>query len=178
MSMKAFEEIDWITEESEEFAIYWRGLEREDLVPRRSSFDPTKIVSLLPSIHIYEVISEIEIVSRLAGTDLAEQMGAELTGRNLLDFYPEDTRAQAGQIMMELTRQPCGIITTLIGTTESGLTVRTVAVGFPLLDDCNACNRLVFYSSGYEENGARDARADQITQLGVERSTFIDVNFK
>ncbi|MEH6545531.1 MAG: hypothetical protein V7701_03835, partial [Sneathiella sp.] len=107
-----------------------------------------------------------------------EQMGTELTGRNLLDFYPEDTRAEAGQIMMELTRRPCGIITTLNGTAESGQTVRTIAVGFPLLDESDNCNRLVFYSSGYEGNGARDARTDQIQQLGVERSTFIDIDFK
>ena len=178
MSMKTFEEIDWITEESKEFALYWRGLDREQLVPHRSKFDPTKIVSLLPGIQIYETISETEIISRLAGTNLAEQMGTELTGRNLLDFYPEDIRAEVGQIMVELTRRPCGIITTLKGTSESGQTVRTNSVGFPLLDDCGNCNRLVFYANGYEGNGARDARTDQIRYLSVERSTFIDIDFK
>jgi len=178
MSMKTFEEIDWITKESEEFALYWRGLDREQLVPRRSKFDPTEIVSLLPGIQIYETISETEIISRLAGTDLAEQIGTELTGRNLLDFYPLDTRAETGQVMMELTKRPCGIITTLNGTSESGQTAKTIAVGFPLLDDSDNCNRLVFYSIGYEGNGARDARTDQIRFIGVERSAFIDIDFK
>ncbi|USG60048.1 PAS domain-containing protein [Sneathiella marina] len=178
MSMKAFDEIDWITEESKQFALYWRGIGRDQLVPRRSNFDPTKIVSLLPGIQIYETISETEIISRLAGTYLVEQIGTELTGRNLLDFYPEETRAEAGQIMMELTRRPCGIITNLNGTAKSGQIVKTVAVGFPLLDECGNCNRLVFYTIVYEENGARDARTDQIEYLGVERSTFIDIDFK
>jgi hypothetical protein len=177
MSMKAFEEIDWITEESKEFALYWRSIECERLVPRRSNFDPTKIVSLLPGIQIYEVISETEIVSRLAGTNLAEQMGTELTGRNLLDFYHEDIRTDAGKAMVEMTRYPCGIIAGLGGTAQSGQTVRTIAVGFPLLDEANTCNRLVFYSSGYEGNGARDARTDQIHSIHVERSTFIDIDF-
>lgn len=177
MSMKAFEEIEWITEESKEFALYWRGIESESLVPRRSKLDPTKIVSLLPGIQIYEVLSETEIISRLAGTDLAAQMGTELTGRNLLDFYPENFRAEAGKVMMELTQRPCGIITIIAGTAQSGHKVKTISVGFPLLDDNDHCNRLIFYSSGHEGHGARDARTDQIQSIYVERSTLIDIDF-
>ncbi|WP_373089934.1 PAS domain-containing protein [Sneathiella sp.] len=176
MAGKTFDQIDWGTEDAKEFADYWQSLSDKGPVPRKSHFDPTKIVSLLPFIAIYDVVSPDEIVCRLAGTALVEHFGQEVTGRNLLDFYQPGIREETGRIMDEMTTEPCGIIVELVGTARSGRTASSLAIGFPLLDDDDQCNRLVFYSSRFEGSLPYNSREDAIQALNVGRSTTIDIS--
>ncbi|PHQ70142.1 MAG: hypothetical protein COB93_06290 [Sneathiella sp.] len=176
MSLKTFDQLDWITPEAEEFADYWRSLPRDGGVPNRSAFDPTKIVRLLPGIAMYEVQSGEEVISRLAGTELVEFFGQEITGKNLLDLWPDEFRDEASRSVTMMVTQPCGIIVILAGRTRSGKIARSAAVGFPLLDHDDICNRLIFFSSGFVEAEVRITREDQILSLSVERSTYIDIS--
>ncbi len=175
MSLKSFDQIDWITAEAKEFADYWRGLPRENAVPRRSSFDPTQIVAMLPGIAMYEVKSDQEVVSRLAGTELVEYFGQEITGTNMLELWASEVRGEASNNLVKMVEDPCGMIVKVIGHSHSGISVGSVAVGFPLLDESDVCNRLVFYSSGFDQMDTRISREDKIKHLTVARSTFISL---
>jgi len=176
MPLKTFDEIDWMTPESEEFANYWRELPRSGGVPHRSAFDPTKIVRLLPGIAMYEIRSDKEVVSRLTGTELVEFFGHEITGTNMLDLWSDENRGEAAANLKRMVEEPCGMILLLGGLTLNGNTAMSTAVGFPLLDYNDACNRLVFFSSGFAQDNIRVAREDQIRSLMVERSAFIDIS--
>jgi hypothetical protein len=67
------------------------------------------------------------------------------------------------------------MIVKVIGHSHSGISVGSVAVGFPLLDEADVCNRLVFYSSGFDQMDTRISREDKIKHLTVARSTFINL---
>lgn len=157
------------------FAHYWRSLCDEGPVPHRRRFDPMKVVSLLPCIALYDVVSKNEIICRLAGTELVERFGFELTGMNFLDIWQLEGREETGAIMNAMVTTPCGLIVELAGTSESGQVSKSLAVGFPLLDGEGECNRLVFYSTGFDPKDARIAREDKIRSVTVNRSSLIDI---
>ena len=173
MIYEKFDDIDWITPSSKEFAFYWRSLDQDQLVPRRSSFDPAKISSLLPGIAIYEVKSVDEIICRLAGTALVDRFGMEVTGMNFLNFWEGERREMASVAMNECVSKPCGMFTKLSGVSHSGRAETSLAAGFPLLDDDGTCSRLVFYSSNSDHTNVRIPREDQMKNLMAEETVFI-----
>ncbi|MAZ01551.1 MAG: hypothetical protein CMN56_00255 [Sneathiella sp.] len=173
MVYEKFDDIDWVTPDAREFAAYWRSLDREGLVPKRSRFDPTKIYSMLPAIAMYEVVSRDEIIYRLAGTAIVDRFGMEVTGRNFLDFWQGEARERAADSMYECVSRPCGMFTKLSGVTHSGEVEDSYAVGFPLLDDNDVCNRLVFYSSEFQYTNLRLTREDQIKSLKAAKTIFV-----
>ncbi|WP_339632200.1 PAS domain-containing protein [uncultured Sneathiella sp.] len=173
MVYEKFDDIDWVTPDARQFAEYWRSLDRDHLVPHRSSFDPTKIHRLLHSIAIYEVVSKEEIIYRLAGTAIVDRIGMEVTGRNFLDFWEGAGREQAGAAMYECVTKPCGMFTSLTGKTHDGHIENSYAVGFPLLDDRGECNRLVFYSSEFQFSHERLTREDRIKTLTAAKTIFV-----
>ena len=174
MASKKFDEIDWVTSDAEDFANYWRSIECDGMVPRRSRFDPSKISPLLPCIAMYEVKSPDEIIYRLAGTEIVERFGQEVTGKNFLDFWKGGERDETARVMNELVKRPCGLFTELFGKSESGKIAKSIAIGFPLLDDNDNCNRLVFYSSGFDPTDVRIPREDQIRSFEAV-STYINL---
>lgn len=85
----------------------WRG---EGLLPQRSDMRLEDITHVLPYICLADVISETEIIFRLAGTFVREIMGVELTGRNFLDLTEPEYRASRGARTMQNITIPCGAI--------------------------------------------------------------------
>ncbi|MEX1034862.1 MAG: PAS domain-containing protein [Sneathiella sp.] len=173
MLYEKFDDVDWVTPDLKQFAEYWRSLDRDRLVPRRSSFDPSKIHRLLQAVAIYEVVSQDEIVYRLAGTSIVERFGMEVTGRNVLDFWEGEARENAAAAIHECVTRPCGMFTNLIGVTASGRVENSYAVGFPLLDDKDVCNRLMFYSSEFQYANERLTSEDKITSLSGAKTIFV-----
>ncbi|MBO0334458.1 PAS domain-containing protein [Sneathiella sp. CAU 1612] len=176
MDYEKFDDIDWVTPDAKEFAYYWRSLDRDRVVPRRSSFDPTRISPLLPGIAIYEVKSRDEIIYRLAGTAVVDHFGMEVTGMNFLDFWEGDRRQLAADSMFKCISTPCGMFTRLIGVSRNGRVETSVAVGFPLLDQEEVCNRLVFYSTGFNNAEYRAPGEDQIKTLRADQTVFIQLD--
>ena len=173
MVYQKFDEIDWVTPDTKEFAYYWRSLDRDRVVPRHSSIDPTRITPLLPGIAIYEVRSRDEIVYRLAGTALVDHFGMEVTGKNFLDFWEGERREVVVDAIFDCISKPCGMFTKLQGISQKGRVETSVAVGFPLLDEDENCNRMVFYSTGFDRGSSRIPKEDQIKSLRADQSFFI-----
>ncbi|WP_334128782.1 PAS domain-containing protein [Sneathiella sp.] len=175
MLCEKFDNIRWGSPETERFARYWRSLEPGSLVPRRRSFDPTRIAPLLPGIALYEVLSPDEIVCRLAGTALVDHFGMELTGRNFLDFWPGDMRDAASRTILECITRPCGVFSKVLTHSAAGKTEMIISVGFPLRDDKDICCRMVFYTGEFERERIRVPRDDQVASLEAPTSIFIDL---
>lgn len=170
-----FDDVRWGSPETERFAKYWRSLDPGAVVPRRRSFDPTRIAPLLPGIALYEVLSPDEIVCRLAGTALVDHFGLELTGRNFLDFWPGTFRAAASGIVMECITAPRGILSKVITHSNEGREETTISVGFPLCDDESNCSRMIFYTSDFDRERIRVPREDPVKSLEAPKNLFIDL---
>ncbi len=85
----------------------WRG---DKLLPCRSDMNLEDIVEILPYICLADALSEKEIIFRLAGTMVAETLGVEMTGRNLLDLTAPEHRAKRGIRTMQNATLPCGAV--------------------------------------------------------------------
>tara|TARA_R110002072_G_scaffold251761_4_gene410643 strand:- start:37 stop:570 length:534 start_codon:yes stop_codon:yes gene_type:complete len=175
MLCEKFDNIRWGSPEAKQFAEYWRSLEPENMVPKRRSFDPTRIANLLPAVAIYEILSSDEIIYRLAGTAIVDRLGIEVTGKNFLDFWPGEQRAMAASAMMECVTRPCGILSKIVGISDKGIIERNVSIGFPMCDDNGECRRMLFFTSDMQGQQTRIPREDQIRRFEAPKNLFIDL---
>src|SRR3546814_1002744 len=107
-------------ERSRQFAEYWDGLPKVDLIPRRSSFRPEHLPRILPHIVIHELVSPAFIRLRLAGSAVVADYGQEITGRNYLDFVEAPRRPKASHAIHAICRQPAAMLVQLRARTRYG----------------------------------------------------------
>lgn len=81
----------------EEIFRYWKSMRRRGKLPSRADLDPCGFRRHLPTISLIDVLEPIPskqptaFRQRLAGTDLYQAYGEEITGRTLDDIYtPEE----------------------------------------------------------------------------------------
>lgn len=170
-----FTGVDFISEESRQFAECWHGLPKDGLLPSRNDFDPMEIAKMLPGVCLYEVICSSRIKIRLAGTGVTAIYGREITGGNFLDLWPADLRTTAGRVLRVMLEQPCGLVATLAGRTGSGAEIPNVSVGFPILDRAGQASMLLFHTSNMEIPHLHDPDDDPIVNLELTRRHFVDI---
>src|SRR3546814_14857181 len=112
-------------ERSRQFAEYWDGLPKVDLIPRRSSFRPEHLPRILPHIVIPELVSPAFIRLRLAGSAVVADYGQEITGRNSLASVEAPRRPTASPPTHALRRNPAALLAPLPARTRHGpMTIR------------------------------------------------------
>ncbi len=175
MSLTEFSDIDWVTAEAAEFAHYWRSLVPEGNIPHQSDFNPAAIPHLLPGIAIYEKRSDSELTCRLMGTGLVENFGQDITDRNILEIWADESRDVAAATMGKMLEKPCGLLAKTIGHTESGAAMSSLTTGFPALNGDGQANRLLFHTSNIEYSGSRNPREDRVLRIEVTWQTLISI---
>jgi len=95
------------TQHSELFD-YWQSLPRQAGIPAAADFNPTRILRCLPNISILSLDAPDIISFRLTGTALADRIGLEPRGENMLSFMEEGYRAKCSRDMFEAVLRPCG----------------------------------------------------------------------
>ncbi|WP_254055029.1 PAS domain-containing protein [Kiloniella sp. EL199] len=142
-----------------QFYDYWQSLEKAEgtVMPKRSSFRPGDIPSLLPNISIYELISRENIKIRLQGTAINERLGHNMTGLNYLDYVEDDRKTNASKAFWLMAEQPCGIHAVLVHALSSGRNITVEAIGFPLHNDIlpldgSTPNPIIIYQSNEIDN--------------------------
>jgi hypothetical protein len=123
------------TPECRAFAEAWQGWRGAELVPRRAAVRIEEIGKLLPLITVLELVSEDSAIFRLAGTDLFDALGIDLTG---LDFYAmttPETRAIRVARTIQAGQRPCGTHYLHPIVYQSGRTVPSEVVSLPVWPD-------------------------------------------
>ncbi|GHF20768.1 hypothetical protein GCM10017044_14600 [Kordiimonas sediminis] len=97
-----------------EFIDYWKELRHEDqLVPYHADFEPRRIASLLPRLLIVEHLpGKDEFTVRLAGTEIRERLGREITNTPYDDFFgTAKLNWRVGtETLDEILQQPAGVL--------------------------------------------------------------------
>jgi hypothetical protein len=76
-----------------QFFLYWRSIHPSQGLPGRTHLDPLAIPALLPGIWLLDVQHEpFRLRYRLAGTEVVEAIGAEVTGRWMDEMNPQLSR--------------------------------------------------------------------------------------
>jgi hypothetical protein len=174
-SSPPFAHLTFEHEQAATFADYWHSLPKHDLVPSRLDFDPCTQGPILTSYIIHELISPNFIKIRLVGTKHRECFGADVTGRNYLDFVGPERRPKAARAIHLVCSHPCGILARLTTTTETGRVNQNESFALPMRDNDGRA-RLVYYQSNSTPLPEyRDPEADRIRKFSAARRTFIDI---
>lgn len=158
------------------FAEYWLSLPRENgLVPHRRDFDPTAIPRLLPRLIMHEVIDRKRLHLRLVGTKLVERYGMDITGRDYLDFVPDDRKESAITAMNAAIDRPAGMLVGMNIKTTEGRVYRAESLGLPLTQGADRPPLYIFHSAEAENYGYMFERDGALKHFGVSERVFLDI---
>jgi len=76
-----------------ELAARWLGLWQGNALPPRESFRPANFKNFLPTVVLLNVVPDVSVTVRLAGTRYAHILGREMTGMDWIAAAPERHRA-------------------------------------------------------------------------------------
>jgi len=156
---------------------YWYSLPRPGGIPDASAFSPAAVKRYLPNLTILSLNSPDEISHRLVGTEVTSRLDISLTGTNLLDFVPPETRLQCTRDMHEMGYRPCGWQARHVTRYASGLVSHVLTLYLPLRAPEGQPPRILGMHKS-EETSGYDA-GDRKTVFGArfERMVWIDVGF-
>jgi hypothetical protein len=125
--------------ESDAFETFWRSLRGDNLIPKRSDFQPGKARRFLSDLVLVEVQSAQEGVLRIrvTGGRFDELVGSDLSGCNPADFFPEAYRADTVASFHLLDETPCGLWQITPAHLVRGYAVHLEITMFPLAPDQN-----------------------------------------
>jgi hypothetical protein len=127
------------TAEGERFAAQFHELQKQTgaIVPPRAAFQPSSMRKLLPYLAMLEVQGPEVILVRLVGTAIINRGRVDMTGKNLLDFYPPAERDWAMRHHLRMLKTPCG--STFLSREDFGDVANyTEIVNYPLADEAGA----------------------------------------
>ena len=158
------------------FGAYWMCLPKRDFLPDRDQIDLAQLKEILPSFVILQYESPSMIRFRLAGTDEVKRYGFEVTGRNYLDFVPDERKAEALQTFETMLRHPCGSRNLIETVTSSGRNVINEAIGYPMRGSDGRADQLIFQSNDIEGKLEPYQRRDVVAQhRRLRERRFIDI---
>jgi hypothetical protein len=154
---------------------FWDEVRGDRLLPDASDIDPAQIAYILKDIAILDVIDEMTIRYRLAGTAIAERMGDDPTGKNLIEMTAPDMRPLVSQVMQHIIAQPVGALATYENVYQSGKRAIVESLYLPLKKTAGLSERIVSVHSQektitYEEEQAQSTVAAKILKI-----TWIDI---
>lgn len=122
---------------------HWMDTRDGDAIPRKSDINPMKIHSILPEIAIMERIDQDAVVYRLAGTELAERSGFDVTGINTLETFPVSARKAINEAYLKVAKKPCAAYHKVIMTFENDAQSELDCFYLPLRNDDGEASYLI-----------------------------------
>lgn len=149
---------------------FWDEVRGDRLLPSTSDIDPSQIAYILKDIAILDVIDPMNILYRLAGTGIAERMGEDPTGNNLIEMTAPETRAMVSKILHLIVSHPVGAIATYENIYSTGKRSLVESLYLPLQKAEGQSDRIVSVHSRektvtYEDEQAHSTVAAKIREL-------------
>ncbi len=154
---------------------FWDEVRGDNLLPNASDIDPAQIAYILKDVAILDVVDAMTIHYRLAGTAIAERMGQDPTGNNLIEMTAPETREIVSKIMQLIITQPVAAIATYENIYNTGKRAIVESLYLPLEKEESKSDRIVSVHSQektvtYENEQPRTTVAAKILDL-----TWIDI---
>lgn len=149
---------------------FWDEVRGDRLLPSTGDIDPSQIAYILKDIAILDVIDPMNILYRLAGTGIAERMGEDPTGNNLIEMTAPETRAMVSKILYMIVSHPVGAIATYENVYSTGKRSVVESLYLPLQKAEGQSDRIVSVHSRektvtYEDEQAHSTVAAKILEL-------------
>jgi len=121
---------------------YWDALRRGRRAPKRSELEPADLKDLLPDIMILEQEDPLTYRFRLAGTRICGMFGAELRGKNILDFWSRRERESFESLLFSVKEDSAAAALGFTAFSESEQDVAMEMVLLPLKRDDDKATRV------------------------------------
>lgn len=124
------------SEEAKALANLWASLPRKNgqVIPEKSTFSPVSLRQHLKSIFMFERQDESTLLVRVAGSNIRENLGQEITGRNLFEFLPTEYKYSYQDYYNNLQAFPCAGIVERPAAKSGGGRQLLKSLHLPLLD--------------------------------------------
>ena len=170
------ENLEFIHPRARIFGDYWRSLPKRDFLPDRDQIDLAQLKDILSSFVILQYESPSVVRFRLAGTEEVKRYGFEVTGRNYLDYVPDERRSAAAKAFETMLSHPCGSWNLIETVTSSGRVVLNEAIGYPIRGIDGRADQLLFQSNDVEGKLKPYQRKDVVaTHRQVLERRYIDI---
>ncbi len=93
---------------TQRIAEYWLSLWYDDNLPARGAINPSQIKDLLPGVILFQVVPNLAVRVRMAGTDFCTLLRRELTGADWLQATPQADRAIRLDVFSDVARGAVG----------------------------------------------------------------------
>jgi hypothetical protein len=165
-----------MTPSARRFLDAWCGWRGSRLLPRRADIQLVDIKDLLPMVTLIEIRSASEMVFRVAGSELRDYFGADITGGNYVDMEPAQSRPQSVWRMTQEIGRPCGALVVCPYPLSWGFTVLMETVSLPIDPDHPSKPRMMLSLMTRLESRAGGALPDGALRLSVSGAFgFIDI---
>jgi len=94
--------------ETKQFFQYWNSLPKSGFVPDRADFDPLAIHKIMPRILMVEYFSPEDVVFRMVGTGITEDIGFDPTKRSYLSLLEDSAFGAFRSASDAIFSTPCG----------------------------------------------------------------------
>jgi hypothetical protein len=153
----------------------WRGTRP---LPVRSTLDLGDVKPLLSLVMLTEVRSPDEILVRVAGTQLGEYLGFEMTGQNLLKLTPPADRPIRRYRFAQLAGMPCGALFEHHHIMPSGRNLVSEVMILPIDPDDPAKPRVLMHHFAPMRGQHKSGAKPEGQEIPLSREfRFLDVGF-
>lgn len=146
--------------------------------PQKADFDPTMLRMHLGKTILYSVEADDDIVFRITGEKVRENLGVNPKDRSYMDFVPEFRRDCARAAFLVCANTPCAMYVRTEQVFSNGVHKQCEALGVPLFSDEaeRACNLLFIDDVVSDVERLTDMSLEFMYAYLRERS-FIDIGF-
>jgi len=153
----------------------WLSLPKENgaVCPAKKDFSPVSLRKHLSSVVLYERMQDNNVIVRVAGTNIREMVGQEITGQNLFDILPPEFLSAYQTFYQNMTSQPCaGVVERPIrGPGGSAFLVKTLQL--PLTDTTGN----IRYFLGVSISSSLPKHYTDIRSVAMTASRNLDINY-
>lgn len=101
-------------------------------LPTSSTLTAEKMAPYLKDISIFDCVSEEEVLYRFVGTDIAERMGHDVTGENVVALSEGPSKNQVGEIFRRVSQTPQIGLISYLNAYSSGRQAKVISLILPI----------------------------------------------
>ncbi len=149
----------------------------DKLLPTLQDCLLSHLASLADEFTVFEILPPDKLVYRLCGTKVVERIGFEMTGLNVLDFLPAESREISYYDVSTMVTWPCGNYSRYNNQYAHGRVVESESVSLPVLSDSMSTKPYILALHSVEGKRYEVGEGKGETRIGVDwiMSAFLDI---
>jgi len=129
------------------FIRYWRQLTKKEIIPAQKDLDLHDVYKYAPHFFIHEIIAPDNIKIILAGTEIVNRYGHEVTGRNYLEYVKPEMRDRVYSSFKQMSEFRVGLYSKFKTESLTQEYLEGESIGFPIKSNSTEKNYLLFLSN-------------------------------